>query len=65
MGYNEYSYCGPVLEFDTVIDLRWEAKTMAPSEKKALSNLMYRYKRDHGKVSNTEITLPGKIKMVR
>lgn len=65
MGHNEYFYCGPVKEFDTIIDSRWKAKTVAPSEKKARSNLAYRYKMEHGKTPNTRIELPGEIKMIR
>ena len=64
MGYNEYLYSGPVKEFDTVINNRWEATTRAPSEAKARSNLVYRYKREHGKAPNSQIKLPGKIKMI-
>ena len=59
--FREYLYRGPVKEFDTVISNNWEAKTYAPSEKKARSNLVYRYKKEHGKATCAKITLPGKI----
>ena len=65
MSYNEYSYDGPVREFDTCINLRWKASTYAPSEKKARSNLVYRYKKEHGKSANANIKLTGKIVMVK
>lgn len=57
----QYRYCGPVKEFDTIINNKWEGTTSAPSEKKALNNLIYRYKREHGKSADTKITLPGKL----
>lgn len=57
-----YIYDGPVEMFDKCIDQRWIAETYAVSEKKALSHLKYRYKRDHDLVANTRINLPGKIK---
>ena len=61
MSYAKYSYNGPVKEFDRVIADRWHAETIAPSERKARSNLTYRFKQEFGKVANTKITLPGKI----
>lgn len=64
MSYNEYSYDGPVKEFETCINPRWKATTRAVSEKKARSNLIYRYKKEHGKDPSAQIKLPGKIKMV-
>lgn len=57
-----YIYDGPVMEFDTCIDQCWHAVTYAPTEKKALSNLAYRYKKENGRAANAKITLPGKIK---
>lgn len=56
-----YTYCGPVLEFDRLIDNRWEAQTYAVSEAKARTNLVYQYKKQTGRVPRTKITLPGKI----
>lgn len=56
-----YRYCGPVKEFDTIINNKWEATTKAPSESKARSNLVFRYKREHGRTADSKITLPGKI----
>lgn len=57
----EYTYSGPVMEFDRCVDARWTASTYATSEKKALSNLAFRYKCDHNRAPNAKITLPGKI----
>lgn len=58
---NRYVYDGPVKEFDDVISSRWKAATYAVSESKARSNLVYRYKREHGKDPSSKITLSGKI----
>lgn len=57
----KYSYDGPVKQFDTIIDNRWRGDTIASSEAKARSNLVYRYKIEHGKVPSAKITLPGKL----
>lgn len=58
---NKYLYDGPVMEFDTCIQYRWQGTTYAVSEKKARSNLTYQYKRYSNRTPNTKITLPGKI----
>lgn len=60
----QYTYSGPVMEFDNCIERDWKASTYATSEKKALSNLTFRYKRDHNRTPNAKITLPGKITLV-
>lgn len=60
---NQYSYDGVVKEFDTIISNRWRWSTYAASEKKARSNLIYCYKREHGKSPDSKITLPGKLVM--
>lgn len=61
---SKYHYCGPVKEFETVINHKWEADTHAFSEKKARNNLTYRYKREHGKAPDVKITLPGKLEVI-
>lgn len=58
-----YSYDGPVLEFEKIVDDHWHGQTYAVSEKKARTNLAYQFKRDTGRVPRTKITLPGKIKI--
>jgi hypothetical protein len=58
---NKYTYKGPVKEFDTIVRNRWEASTLAVSEKKARSNLIFQYKNETGRAPNAKITLPGKI----
>jgi len=57
----QYSYAGPVMEFDKIVANRWEASTYAVSEKKARCNLAYRFKKENNKTPATKITLPGKI----
>jgi hypothetical protein len=59
-----YSYKGPVCEFDKVIASMWTAETSAPTERKALSNLAFQYKRDNNKIKTAKITLPGKLTVV-
>lgn len=56
-----YSYNGPVMEFDRIVDNHWQGQTHAVSEAKARINLAYQYKRETGRVPRTKITLPGKI----
>ena len=60
---NRYIYSGPVLRFNTCIDNNWKCETYAVSEKKARSNLAYRYKQQAGLVARTDIKLPGKLIM--
>ncbi len=59
-----YLYKGPVCEFGRVITSMWTAETSAPSEKKAISNLAFRFKQDHNKTKTAKITLPGKLVVV-
>ncbi len=62
---NQYSYDGPVMEFDTCVTNYWKASTYAVSEKKAKSNLTYQYKKMNNKIPNTKITLPGNLVLVQ
>lgn len=61
---NQYDYEGPVMEFDRCISNNWKETTFAPTEKKAKSNLAYQYKKKHGKIASTKISLPGKVRLV-
>lgn len=60
----KYEYLGPVYEFDTLINDNWFGQTCAISEKKAKSNLIYQYKKSHGKSADTKIKLTGKLNVV-
>lgn len=62
---NQYSYDGPVMEFETCVANSWKASTYAVSEQKAKSNLAYQYKKKNNKIPNTKITLPGNLLLVR
>ena len=62
--YHKYLYDGPVMEFDRCINNNWTGETMAPTETKARTNLTYQFKKMHGKITATKISLPGKITMV-
>ena len=62
--YHKYIYDGPVMEFNNLIAEHWKGETMAPSEKKARSNLIYKFKINNNRVASSKITLPGKIKLV-
>lgn len=62
--YNKYIYDGPVLVFDKLVADHWKGETMAPSEKKARSNLTYQFKTQNNRIVGTKVTLPGEIKMV-
>lgn len=62
---DKYMYEGPVMKFGKCIDLHWTAVTFAVSEKKARNNLAYRYKKDNGRVANSNISLPGKISKIQ
>lgn len=61
---HKYAYEGAVKVFDDIVTRSWTASTVAESEKKARSNLAYRYKREHGLVPATRVTLTGKITLV-
>jgi len=56
-----YYYNGPVMEFDRVVSKNWKATTEADSEKKARSNLSYRYKKENNRTANSKIKLPGEM----
>lgn len=60
----QYTYNGPVMEFDRCIMNNFKASTFAFSKQKALSNLAYQFKRQHNKAPGTRISLPGKLVQV-
>lgn len=60
----QYSYDGPVLEFERCIANHWKASTFAVSERKARCNLAYRFKQENKKSPTAKISLPGKIVVV-
>lgn len=52
-----YIYDGPVMMFDNIVERNWYAETIAISNKKALSNLAYRFKREFGYAPGAAIRL--------
>lgn len=64
MDYQQYSYEGPVEVFGKCATHMWTAKTFAPSEAKARSNIAYQYKKKFGILPSTPVTLPGKLTKV-
>lgn len=62
---NKYIYNGPVIEFDKCVANNWRGETIAVSEAKARSNLAYKYKKEHGKLPNTKVSIPGKLTVVK
>lgn len=60
----KYFYDGPVMEFDRCIADHWRGETFAMSEQKAKSNLAYQFKKSNSRIAGTNISLPGKLKVV-
>ena len=60
---NLYSYCGPVFEFEKIVDHYWSGKTVAVSEKQARNNLTFQFKCERRLAPNKKIILPGFIKL--
>lgn len=56
-----YVYHGPIFIFDRCINTYWRGATRAVSEKKAISNLTYQWKKTYGYAPNTKVSLPGQI----
>lgn len=56
-----YEYDGPVVEDSTYHLRHWKASTVAPTESKARSNLIYRFKKEHNVFMGARISLPGKF----
>lgn len=57
-----YTYSGPVTEYGKCIANNWEGETYAPSEKKAISNLKYQFKKKNNRFAYaSNIGLPGKL----
>lgn len=60
-----YRYSGPVVSTEGFLyERNWVTETWAPSKKKALSNLKFRYKRDNNIPYGVTLDLPGKLEEV-
>lgn len=55
-----YVYKGPVIQFGQILAEKWRGGTQAPSEAKALANLMYQYKRKNKMSKDCLISLEPK-----
>lgn len=59
---DKYVYSGPVFVFDNCVMERFEAETMATTEKKARSNIAFQFKKRYGYTGSKSVSLPGKLK---
>ena len=50
--------------FDTCVAGQWSGETIAISEAKAKSNLIYQYKKKHNLSAGSRVSLPGKLSEV-
>lgn len=57
MAKSKFEYCGTVRQFGQILTGNWKGTTWAPTEAKALSNLAYQYKYQHGFSPGTKILL--------
>jgi len=60
-----YIYEGSVLKFGKCVERCWRSSTIAPTARKARSNLAYQYKTTHNLQPYAAITLPGKVVEVK
>ena len=65
MDVKKYYYNGPVMGEDHCVQENWEGETMAVSERKAKSNLTYRWKMQHGYAPTSKISLPCSLSIIR
>lgn len=65
MDMKKYRYDGPVMNDDRCIQENWKGETMAVSEKRAKSNLLYRWKKQNGYAVQASISLPMSLIIVR
>jgi hypothetical protein len=60
---NHYVYEGPVLNnFGQIISHRWEGETYANTDKKAVNNLCYQFKRECGLLQTAKIILHKEVR---
>ena len=58
-----FRYSGPVLVYDKIVEDNWIAETTASSQRKASSNLKYRWKKLWGLEQTVRVELPGKFRL--
>ncbi len=57
-----YIYDGPVYEFDICLSSNWHGETYAVSRRKAMSNLLFKYKKTHNRTVDSKLRLTGELK---
>lgn len=62
--YYKFYYDGPVMMFNTCVINRWIGETIAPTEKKARSNLSYQAKQQLNLLPGSKISLPGELEII-
>lgn len=58
-----YVYKGPVFYFGKVVADNWEGRTRAVSEKQAVNNLIFQFKKKAGYIPDVKVTLGSKPKL--
>ena len=64
MDKHKYYYNGPVMEFGRLVADHWKGETVAPSERKAKSNLAYNYKQKYNRPMGAKVELPGELVLI-
>lgn len=59
---NRYRFEGAVMDnFGKCIENKWKAETVAPSSKKAMSNLAFQWKKENNMAPYMKIELDGRL----
>ena len=59
----KYIYDGPVTQFGKCIANKWHGETIAESQRKAISNLEYQFKKKNNMLATAKIGLPGYLEV--
>lgn len=57
-----WTFTGDVYRFNRLMERNYKATTVAPSERKAYSNIAYRYKQENNLAASANIRLEGEMK---
>lgn len=57
----KWEFYGDVLSFGKVVQRGWHARTVAPTERKAYSNMCHQYKTNNNMYVGTNLTLEGDL----
>lgn len=61
----KWIYDGPVISFGKCICQKWHGETIAPTESKARSNLVYQFKKENKLVAGAKVTISGSLKQIK